>query len=310
MLPPRRWPQSIAASASRCDRDHILSSIRGNIDAMTCSAPSARADADRPGRHPCKRLWSLAAWRARRPDEPTTELPDRADVVVVGAGHNSLVAAGYLAAGRAGGRWSSRPGPTVGGNTRTEELTLPGFAHDSCSSAHVLIQANPLIRDDELGLRRRPRPGLRAHRPRRGPAPARRRRPRDAPGPRRHVRRARPLVGRRRAGLPDHARRVARRARRGARPVELGPAAAATTRPPGGTCALRARAAPGTSSTSASRTRPCGRSCSGWRWPPSRTRAGRAPASCPPRCRPGGSRFGWATPVGRQPGAARRPRPR
>ena len=40
----------------------------------------------------------------------------------------------------------------AGGNTVTEELTLPGFAHDSCSSAHVLIQSNPIIRDDELGL--------------------------------------------------------------------------------------------------------------------------------------------------------------
>ena len=40
----------------------------------------------------------------------------------------------------------------VGGNTVTEELTLPGFLHDSCSSAHVLIQSNPVIRDDELGL--------------------------------------------------------------------------------------------------------------------------------------------------------------
>ncbi len=34
----------------------------------------------------------------------------------------------------------------------TEELTLPGFLHDSCSSAHVLIQSNPVLRDDELGL--------------------------------------------------------------------------------------------------------------------------------------------------------------
>jgi phytoene dehydrogenase-like protein len=42
--------------------------------------------------------------------------------------------------------------PLVGGNTVTEELTLPGFAHDSCSSAHVLIQSNPLMTDDELGL--------------------------------------------------------------------------------------------------------------------------------------------------------------
>ncbi len=80
-----------------------------------------------------------------------TELPARAEVVVVGAGHNSLVCAAYLA--RAGLQvLVLEAGPTVGGNTRTEELTLPGFAHDSCSSAHVLIQNNPLIRDDELGL--------------------------------------------------------------------------------------------------------------------------------------------------------------
>src|SRR5215212_8221735 len=80
-----------------------------------------------------------------------TELPQRAEVVVVGAGHNSLACAAYLA--KAGLEvLVLEAGPTVGGNTRTEELTLPGFAHDSCSSAHVLIQSNPLIRDDELGL--------------------------------------------------------------------------------------------------------------------------------------------------------------
>ena len=79
------------------------------------------------------------------------DLPGHADIVVVGAGHNSLVAAGYLA--RAGLEvLVLEAGPTVGGNTRTEQLTLPGYAHDSCSSAHVLIQNNPLIRDDELGL--------------------------------------------------------------------------------------------------------------------------------------------------------------
>jgi phytoene dehydrogenase-like protein len=80
-----------------------------------------------------------------------SELPARAEVVVVGAGHNSLVCAAYLAT--AGLEvLVLEAGPTVGGNTRTEELTLPGVAHDSCSSAHVLIQNNPLIRDDELGL--------------------------------------------------------------------------------------------------------------------------------------------------------------
>jgi phytoene dehydrogenase-like protein len=79
------------------------------------------------------------------------ELPGSVDVVVIGAGHNGLVAAGYLAA--AGLEvLVLEAGALPGGDTVTEELTLPGFAHDSCSSAHVLIQSNPLLRDDELAL--------------------------------------------------------------------------------------------------------------------------------------------------------------
>jgi phytoene dehydrogenase-like protein len=79
------------------------------------------------------------------------ELPGSADVVVIGAGHNGLVTAGYLAA--AGLEvLVLEAGALPGGDTVTEELTLPGFAHDTCSSAHVLIQSNPLLRDDELAL--------------------------------------------------------------------------------------------------------------------------------------------------------------
>jgi phytoene dehydrogenase-like protein len=74
-----------------------------------------------------------------------------ADVVVIGAGHNSLIGAAYLAAAGLEVLVLEEQ-PIVGGNTVTEELTLPGFRHDSCSSAHVLIQSNPVIRDDELGL--------------------------------------------------------------------------------------------------------------------------------------------------------------
>jgi phytoene dehydrogenase-like protein len=71
------------------------------------------------------------------------------DIVVAGAGHNSLVAAAYLA--KAGFQTLVLEArPVVGGNTATEELTLPGFLHDSCSTAHNLIQATPAIR--ELGL--------------------------------------------------------------------------------------------------------------------------------------------------------------
>ena len=76
---------------------------------------------------------------------------DEADFIIVGAGHNSLITAAYLA--RAGLRVLVIEGhERIGGDTITEELTLPGFHHDSCSSAHVLIQSNPLLRDNELGL--------------------------------------------------------------------------------------------------------------------------------------------------------------
>ena len=73
------------------------------------------------------------------------------DVVVVGGGHNALISAAYLA--EAGLSVTVlEASDVVGGNTVTEELTLPGWQHDSCSSAHVVLQANPLIRADELGL--------------------------------------------------------------------------------------------------------------------------------------------------------------
>ena len=78
-------------------------------------------------------------------------MADRFDVVVAGAGHNSLVAAAYLS--RAGYRCLVlEHRETIGGNCVTEELTLPGFQHDSCSTAHVVIQDSPMLRDDELRL--------------------------------------------------------------------------------------------------------------------------------------------------------------
>jgi phytoene dehydrogenase-like protein len=74
-----------------------------------------------------------------------------ADIVVAGAGHNSLITACYLA--RAGYRvlvLDARPIP--GGGAATEEPLLPGYRIDSCSTGHTIIQGNPLIADDELGL--------------------------------------------------------------------------------------------------------------------------------------------------------------
>ena len=84
-------------------------------------------------------------------DHAELHMPDKFDVVVAGAGHNSLVAAAYLA--KAGYRCLVLEGRDVaGGNVVTEELTLPGFRHDSCGTAHVILQDCPMMRNDELGL--------------------------------------------------------------------------------------------------------------------------------------------------------------
>ncbi|MBO0776631.1 MAG: NAD(P)/FAD-dependent oxidoreductase, partial [Actinobacteria bacterium] len=73
------------------------------------------------------------------------------DVVVAGAGHNALIATAYLA--RAGLRCLVLEArPEIGGDTSVEEMPLPGFWHDSCSTAHSLFQASPIYAGDELRL--------------------------------------------------------------------------------------------------------------------------------------------------------------
>ncbi len=79
-------------------------------------------------------------------------MSEQYDVVVAGAGHNGLIAACYLA--KAGLKVCVvEQGEEVGGGTKSSELTAPGFISDHCSVAHTMIQANPVIRDDELQLK-------------------------------------------------------------------------------------------------------------------------------------------------------------
>jgi phytoene dehydrogenase-like protein len=74
-----------------------------------------------------------------------------ADIVVAGAGHNSLVAACYLA--KAGYRCLVLDARHIpGGGAATEEFLLPGFSIDTCATGHTLIRINPLLTGDELGL--------------------------------------------------------------------------------------------------------------------------------------------------------------
>jgi len=81
----------------------------------------------------------------------TSALPSRADVIIVGAGHNSLTAGAYLS--RAGlDVLVLEAHERIGGGSITEELTLPGIRHDTFSSGHVWLLTNPLLTRDELGL--------------------------------------------------------------------------------------------------------------------------------------------------------------
>ena len=77
-----------------------------------------------------------------------------ADIVCVGSGHNGLVAAAYLAVAGKKVLVLER-NDWFGGGVVTRELTVPGFRHDQHSMAHIFIQANPLLLNDDLKLKAR-----------------------------------------------------------------------------------------------------------------------------------------------------------
>jgi phytoene dehydrogenase-like protein len=71
------------------------------------------------------------------------------DAVVVGSGPNGLAAALTLLRASLSVEVFERAA-TPGGGFRTEELTLPGFHHDVCSTVHPLLAASAFFRDLDL----------------------------------------------------------------------------------------------------------------------------------------------------------------
>lgn len=70
--------------------------------------------------------------------------------VVVGAGPNGLAAAVELARSGLEVRVLERA-ETIGGGTRTSELTVGGVLHDHCSAAHPMAVGSPYLKELDLG---------------------------------------------------------------------------------------------------------------------------------------------------------------
>ena len=73
------------------------------------------------------------------------------DVIMVGAGHNTLTAAAYLAACGLGVLVLEKHSQ-VGGGAISKNVTLPGFIHDIHGTGVAHLQTHPMVTQDELGL--------------------------------------------------------------------------------------------------------------------------------------------------------------
>ncbi|MGH8178972.1 MAG: phytoene desaturase family protein, partial [Steroidobacter sp.] len=93
---------------------------------------------------------ALAAGKATAAQKTSaTSAKAQYDFVIAGGGHNSMVCAAYLA--KAGYKCVVLEAkPVAGGNTATEELTIPGYKHEPCANTPAGLHRSAI--KDELEL--------------------------------------------------------------------------------------------------------------------------------------------------------------
>jgi phytoene dehydrogenase-like protein len=74
------------------------------------------------------------------------------DAIVIGSGPNGLAAAVTLARAGVSVHVYEREN-TIGGGSRTSEVTLPGFHHDICSAVHPMAYASAFFQQFRLADR-------------------------------------------------------------------------------------------------------------------------------------------------------------
>jgi phytoene dehydrogenase-like protein len=74
------------------------------------------------------------------------------DIIIVGAGHNTLSAAAYLASCGLSVLLLERHNHVGGGAVSSSQVTEPGFIHDIHATGVAHLQGHPIVTRDELGL--------------------------------------------------------------------------------------------------------------------------------------------------------------
>ena len=75
-------------------------------------------------------------------------MANKYDGIIIGVGPNGLALGGYLA--KAGKKVLLERRMEIGGGLATEQVTIPGFLHNTHAIYHMMVDSAPVFPDFEL----------------------------------------------------------------------------------------------------------------------------------------------------------------